>query len=75
MVGPSGFLLLINIDGRFYCTHEGQLAEVSWVLPDPLNFCVGGGMMGLKSVNKATSNSQTTLSILRVAYFPFVRKT
>ena len=51
VVGPSGFLLLVNIYGSYYCTHEVQLAEMIWVLPAvyPFHFYVGGGMVGLEN--------------------------
>jgi hypothetical protein len=72
------FLLLINIYGSFYCTHEVHLAEMRWVLTSSVSISLlcrrGDGGFG-KSANKATVNSQTTLSVLLVACFPFVRKT
>ena len=49
--GPYGFLLLRNIYGSFYCTHEVQLAEVRWALPAvyPFHVFVGGETVGLEN--------------------------
>lgn len=78
VVGPSG-LFVINKYWRQFLLHAWRSvgwSELGVTSSVSISLLCRRGDDGVgKSVNKATGNSQSTLYVLHVAYFTFVRKT